>query len=290
MKARDLLEFVLLGAIWGASFPFMRIAAPEMGPLFLIEIRVLLGGLFLLAIVMTSDRISQWKEHWRWIAVIGALNSAVPFTLFAYATLTLPAGFTSVLNATAPLFGTMIGALWFRDRLTWQRILGLLLGFVGVVVLVSGKLSLSGSWTAIGAGLSAAIMYGFAAHMTKRYLSQVDPMVIAAGSSLSASLLLAPIALGAIPSTMPSISSWIAVAVLGLLCTGIAYFIYFRLLRRIGPGPSMTVAYLIPMFGVLWGGLFLSEPITWNLVVGGGLVLSGVYVMVRGTRTDSPAK
>ncbi len=156
--------------------------------------------------------------------------------------------------------------------------------------LVSGKLSLSGSWTAIGAGLSAAIMYGFAAHMTKRYLSQVDPMVIAAGSSLSASLLLAPISLGAIPSTMPSISSWIAVAVLGLLCTGIAYFIYFRLLRRIGPGPSMTVAYLIPMFGVLWGGLFLSEPITWNLVVGGGLVLSGVYVMVRGARTASPAK
>jgi drug/metabolite transporter (DMT)-like permease len=282
MSFRQKLELVLLAAIWGASFLFMRVAAPEFGPLALIALRVTIAALFLVAILAARGQLGGLHRRALDLAVVGALNSAIPFTLFAYATLSLPAGYSSVLNATVPLFGAVIGFVWLRERLALQRILGLALGFGGVVTLVAAKLTVAGDRLAVAAGLAAAVLYAFAAHVTRRRLSDLPPLAIATGSQLAASALLAPFALATLPAESPSARAWLCAAVLGVLCTGVAYVLYFRLLAAVGAARSMTVTYLIPLFGILWGATFLGEPMHVSTALGGAIVLLGVALVVRG--------
>lgn len=291
MKVRDVFELILLGAIWGGSFLFMRLARKDFEPIPLIELRVLLGGLFLVILLAWSGRLGRLRHKAHWIALVGLLNSAIPFCLFAYATNWMPASYASVLNATAPLFGAIIGFAWLGEKLTPRKILGLAVGFGGVVVLVSGKPVAEGAnELAVIAGLAAAFLYGLAAHVTRRYLTDEEPMVIASGSLIAASVILLPGALSRTPSKMPSWDIWLVVLSLGVLCTGIAYAIYFRLLQRVGSAQSMTVAYLIPLFGVLWGYLFLGEEVRSTMLVGGILILLGVYTIVKPSRTPAIKK
>ena len=280
MRLSDALELLLLAALWGGSFLFMRIAAPVLGPVWLIECRVLLAGLALLPLLVRSHSWETIRTDLKSLFIVGTINSALPFLFLAFAALSLTAGYTSIINATAPLFGTVIAAVWLREKLTAARLIGLVLGFAGVVTLI-GLQPMAITPTvmiSIGAGLSAAMMYAIAAPYTKRYLSQTPPLVIATVSQFGAAIALMPLLPFTVPSALPNVKIMLAVVTLALFCTSLAYLLYFRLIQNIGSSKALTVVYLVPMFAVLWGSVFLKEPITIAMVSGCGLILLGTAV------------
>lgn len=277
MKHRDRMELLLLGVLWGASFLFMRVAAPEFGAIALVEIRVSVAALFLLVVL-------TWRGGWRRmlpaampLTVVGAINSALPFTLFAYATLSITAGTAAVLNASAPLFAAVVAYFWVRDLLSRARVLGLIVGFGGVLVLLWDRISFddTGSTWAMIAALAASLAYGIAANYIKRKLGGVEPLVTATGSQIAATLLLLPVCVIYWPSVTPSLLSWLCAIALGIACTGIAYILYFRLITHVGPAKAITVTYLVPVFGMLWGLVFLREAITVSMLIACGVILLG---------------
>lgn len=284
MTLRDRFDLLVLGAIWGSSFLFMRTAAPELGPFLLIEIRLAVAAAVLTAWLATHGELGTLRRNAGRLLLLGAVNSAIPFTLFAWATLSLTAGMASVLNATTPLWAAVIGYLWLDDRLPRNKVIGLLLGFVGVVVLVSHKLGDVNSLLAIGAGLAAGCCYASASHYTRLAMRDLSPRTIAAGSLLAASVLQLPFALATLPERMPSWTALGFAVVLGVVCTGLAYVLYFRLLASIGPARAITVTYLVPVFGVLWGVLFLAETFSTRMAFGASVVLLGTMMVVRGPR------
>jgi drug/metabolite transporter (DMT)-like permease len=277
VNSRDLVDLFVLGAIWGASFLFMRVAVPEFGAVPLIAARVGIAAIFLLPVLARRGGLRQLYEHAPQLTLLGAINSAIPFSLFAYAVLSVTAGFASVLNSTAPLFGALVAFIWLRDRPGPERIAGLIVGFAGVLVLVWGRVSVGGDGgrLAVIAGLSAAVLYGISANYVKKRLSGVDSLVVATGSLIAATVLLIPLAVLYWPGMPPRSTSWIAAILLAVVCTGVAYILYFRLLDRVGPSKTLAVTYLIPAFGVLWGHLFLHEPITASMLVGCAVILFG---------------
>lgn len=277
MDIVSLIRLIALGAIWGSSFIFMRIGVPVFGPSLLIELRVLIAALMLAGVAVWLRQTTPARRHWRYFLFVGFFNTALPFLLFAYAAQVLPASLLAILNSTAPLFGAVIAALWLRTRITPTVTLGLLSGMAGVAVLVGAEMGAAGAgtWLAIAAGLVAPACYGLASTYAKVCQASVTPFANAHGSLWAASLLLLPLALVYPAHTAPQSGDWAAVAALGALCTGGAYLLYFRLVRDVGPTRALSVAFLIPVFGVLWGALFLHEPVGWNTLLGGALVLAG---------------
>jgi drug/metabolite transporter (DMT)-like permease len=277
MKTSDLTELVGLAALWGASFLFMRLGAAEFGPVALSAVRVAGAALVLLPLLRWRGQVGELRRHWRSIFVVGITNSALPFLCFSYAALSISAGLSSIFNASSPLFGAVIGWLWLKDRPGAARVAGLVIGFAGVLGLAWEKASFKagGSGWAIVACLAAALMYGLSANYTKRRLQGVAPLAVAAGSQLAAALVLALPALWWWPATMPSARAWSMVALLALLCTGVAYLMYFRLIAHVGPANAIAVTFLIPAFAVLWGGLFLAESPSTAMVVGCAVILLG---------------
>jgi drug/metabolite transporter (DMT)-like permease len=278
MARRDLFDLILLGAIWGAAFLFTRVAVPEFGPVALVEVRVFIAAVVVMAVAIARGKVGELKGRWGALTIIAALNTAVPFALFAYATRTVPAGFAAVLNSTVPLFGALVGRGFFGEKLGRTRAFGLAIGFAGVLVLVAPRLDLAGSPLAIAAALSASFMYAIAAHLTRRILPGVNSLVIAAGSLVASVGLLAVPAALLLPPKMPSLGAWSSTIALAVLCTGIAYILYFRLLERVGATGAVAVTYLIPLFGMIWGGIFLGERLTFAMAAGSALILLGVSV------------
>lgn len=277
MKPRDIADLLLLAALWGGSFLFMRIAAPAFGPVALIELRVAIGALCLLPMLAWRNGLGQLRPHAFPILVVGAINSALPFSLLAYAILSVTAGFAAILNSTVPLFAALVAYLWLNERLSRARIAGLAIGFAGVIVLVWGKVSFKagGTGLAVIAALVAALLYGIASIYTQRRLRGVAPLAIATGSQIGAALLLLPFAWWLWPQRNPGSAVWLAALALGVVSTGFAYILYFRLIANVGPAKAVTVAFLIPMFGMLWGAMFLAEPVTLNMIGGCGVILLG---------------
>lgn len=280
MKGLEIAELLLLAALWGGSFLFMQIAAPVLGPVWLIEFRVLLAGLALLPILVRFNLWHEVRRHWISLFIVDCINSAIPFSLLAFASVSLSAGFTSILNATAPLFGTVVAFVWLRERLTITQLIGFVLGFIGVIILIGWK-SVSATPTfvmAASAGLIAALTYAIAAPYIKQKLTGVPSLAVTVGSQLGAAVLLLP----ALPFTVPQqpITEGIVIAVLGLalLSTAFAYILYFRLIQNIGATKALTVTYLIPLFAMLWGALFLNEAITVSIILGCGLILLGTAI------------
>ncbi len=282
MTSRDRFELVLLGAIWGASFLFMRIAVPELGAVVLIELRMVIAAVFLVAILAWRGQLGALRGRALSFTLLGIVNTALPFILFAFATGKLTAGFAAVINATVPLFGAVFAFACLRERLAKAKVLGLLVGFAGVVVLVSGKLELPDDRLAIGAGLAAALSYGIAAHSSKKAFGGVPPLVVSAGSLVAASVVTAPFCVFTWPAEAPSLTSLGCALALGVVCTGAAYLLYFRSIARIGPMRAMTVTYLIPVFAIVWGGVFLGEGFTWPMGVGACVILVGTTLVARG--------
>jgi drug/metabolite transporter (DMT)-like permease len=281
MSPKLIVQLLLLGAIWGGSFAFMQVAIADFTPLALIEVRVSIGAAVLIGILAMRGELSSLKGRTKEFLILGAINSAIPFSLFAFAAKLQTAGLSSVLNSTAPLFGALIAFVWLKERLRWMQTVGLFLGFCGVIILATSKNKIDGQLIAIGAGLLAAFLYGLAAHYSKRYLKGCPPMAVSGGSLIGASVLLLPMMPWSMSDQIPSLRSWGCAITLGVVCTGIAYMLYFRMLDRYGATSSMTVAYLIPIFGVIWGYLFLGEPITVPMLIGGSVVLLGTILVTR---------
>jgi len=281
MTASSLARLLILSAIWGASFLFIRIGAPALGPAALMEARVLLAAAFLLAVGLALRRPLDWRRRWRHYLLIGSVNSALPFLLFGYAALTLPAGMLSILNATSPLWGALIAAGWQKAPLDGRTLAGLALGIAGVALLVGfDRVALQpGAGLAIAASLAAALCYAIASNYA-RSAPAVEPFANAHGSMWAASLLMAPALLVFPPATLaPGPGIMAVVAALGILCSGIAYLLYFRLIGDIGAAPALTVTFLIPLFGSFFGWLFLGEAIGWHTLAGGAVVVAGTALV-----------
>jgi drug/metabolite transporter (DMT)-like permease len=276
LRTRDVAELLVLAALWGGSFLFMRVAAPALGPLPVAATRVAIAALLLLPLLAARGGLGELRTRAGDIAVVGAINSALPFALIAYATLTLTAGFASIVNATSPLWGGLVAHFWLRERLTRLRVVGLAVGFAGVIALVWGKTSLpAGGGLAVVASLVATLSYGVAASYTRRRLGGASPLAVAAGSQVAAALLLLPFAAATWPKGPVAPVAWGSVVALGVACTGIAYVMYFRLIRNVGPARAIAVTFLVPPFATAWGTLFLGEPVTERMVLGGLVVLAG---------------
>lgn len=280
MQITDCIQLLILSALWGGSFLFLRMAAPVLGPVWLIEFRVLLAGLALLPLLIRQNHWGEVRRRWLPLVIVGWINSALPFLFLAFASLSLPAGFTSILNATSPLFGTIVAAVWLKIKPSINQLIGFVLGFVGVFVLTGWKAIVpSASFgLAVTAGLAAALLYGIGANYTKRQLVGTPPLVLATISQLSAALLLVPALPFTVPKSVPSPTIIGAVLTLALLCTAVAYILYFRLIQNVGSAQALTVTYLVPLFAMIWGFIVLGEPITLPMVLGCSLILLGTGV------------
>jgi drug/metabolite transporter (DMT)-like permease len=279
MTAADAARLVTLAAIWGASFLFMRIAAPAIGPVATADVRMLIAGAALAAYYAFTGFDAQWRRWWRYYLFIGALNSAAPFLLYGYAALDLSVGLMAVLNATSPMWGALLSALVLRERLSPGRIGGLALGVIGVAV-VSGA-EASTRWLAILAGLAAAFCYGLTGVVLRRWGRETTARGMAVGTQLMGGVLLVPL-LALAPPAWPSAQVALAMLALGLVCGALAYVLYFRLIADLGATGALTVTYLIPIFGVLWGTLFLGEALSAAMIAGALVVIAGTVLVLRG--------
>lgn len=285
-KKTWLAEFILLSALWGASFLFMRLGASEFGALPTAGMRVTVAALFLLPLLLSRGLWPELKQHWSKIFFLGMLNSGIPFACLSFALLSVSTGLSSLINATVPLFGAVVAWIWLKDRPNGVKIAGLLIGFVGVSMLALPQASFkpdasgaSSGW-AVVACLVACLFYGISASYTKRYLSGRSSLVIATGSQFGASLGLALPTVLLWPAKTPSATAWLALLAVGVLCTGIAYVLYFRLIDRVGAAASLTVTFLIPVFAVLYGVIFLGETVTPWMLLCAAIILCGTALSV----------
>ncbi len=270
------VELTVLGAIWGASFLFMRVAAKDFGPYALVEVRLAFGAIILLPFLWQA-RKQFTGALWLKLTGIAAINSAIPFTLFAWGAERAPAGIGAITNAMAVPFTALVAFLFFHEQIGRWRAAGLFLGFIGVTVLASGRTAGGGNvWAAALAGTTAAFLYGVGGNLLRRYLAGIPASAVASASLIGASVLQAPLALYTWPDNPIPANSWVCATLLGVLCTGFAYVLYFRLLHRIGAPRAVTVTYLVPLFGVMWAWNLLDEPLTPSMAIAGALILSGV--------------
>jgi drug/metabolite transporter (DMT)-like permease len=281
-KIRTYAVLVALAAIWGGSFLFQRVAAKDFGPLPLVEVRLALGGLMLLPFLI-RERVRFTLSRWPAIVAVGAIATTLPFLLFAWGAERAPAGIGAISNSMAVPFAALVGFALFGERIGLRRAVALFAGLAGVAVLASGHVAGSNIAAAVAAGTVAALMYGFSTNLVKHHLSDLPPAALAAATLLAGALELAPFTWFEWPKNAIPMHSWTSVAALGLLCTGLAYALFYKLIGNIGATRAAMVTYLVPAFGVAWGWLFLGEPLTPSMAVGGALILGGMIFGQRET-------
>lgn len=275
MHARHFLQLVLLSAVWGASFPLIRIAAPAFGPLPMACLRCALAAVVLSVLMRVTRQAWPARAHWGAITLLSVLTVVAPFVLFNWAGLVLPAGYSAVLNATAPLFGVLAGALFAQERLTMRKLAGCAVGLGGVALLV--RLGpVAPDWPvvlAVLACITASASYGFGAILMKRATMAHQPLPASAAVHVAGALVLLLPAAATAPAIVLRPEALVALGVLGTVTSGFMYWISMRLMREIPASAATSSAFMIPMFGVTWGGLFLGEPFTLGMLPGVGLVL-----------------
>ncbi|HEY0339368.1 MAG TPA: DMT family transporter, partial [Steroidobacteraceae bacterium] len=258
-------------------FLFMRVAASDFGPFALVEVRLALGATVLLPFLWRA-RTQFTPALWLHLTWISAINSAVPFILFAWGAERAPAGIGAITNSMAVMFAALVAFIFYGEQIGPRRALGLLAGFVGVVILASGKTAGASVAPAALAGTSAAFLYGIGVNVIRRHLQGIPAGAVAAATLTTASLLVLPLALYTWPShSIPSMS-WVSAILLGVLCTGTAFAIYYRLIHRIGGPRAATVTYLVPLFGVIWAWIALGETPTLSMAASAALILGGVAI------------
>lgn len=278
------LELALLGAIWGASFLFMRVAAGDFGAMPLVEVRLALGSLVLLPFLWRA-RAQFPAKLWPKIALIGAINSAVPFMLFAWAAQRAPAGIGAIANAMTVLFTALVGFLFFHEKIGARRAVALVAGFVGVVVLAGDKTAGGENvgW-AVAAGAAASFLYGVGINLVRRHLTGLPPAAVASATLGTSALITLPFAIANWPTAAIPMKSWFSATMLGVVCTGLAFVMYYRLIARIGASRASTVTYLIPVFGVAWAWLLLDEPLTIKMGIAGAMILGSVALSQKSSK------
>ena len=285
MNVASTIRLILLAMIWGSSFLFQRVAVPELGPNWVAAGRLILGALVLLIIMLAMRKPLHIRKNAGAYIWIGFINSAVPFWLFAYSSISLPAGVTAVMNSMVPLFTVLL--LWIQgNKPSAGKFAGVSLGIIGVAMIVGfGGLPMNLA-TALGvlSGMAAAALYAFSASEIRKRFSDADPLAVATGSLLGATLALLPLLfIGKLPSTQ-EITPWLMLLPLGILCTGVAYFLYFKLLHDVGSARAVTVTLLVPVFALIWGVLFLHEHPTLLSLVGMTLVIFSMMLILEKIR------
>ena len=284
MTLADYARLVALAAIWGAAFIFMRVAAPVLGPAWTPELRVLIGGLALLAWFRAIGFDPGLRVHWRFYLLIGTVNIAIPFVLYSFASMHAPASLLSITNATSPIFGLAWAALFRDERITLRKALGLSLGVAGVALIAQPSSAASEplfGW-AVAAALGACCAYGLAGPLIKRFARGASPRGMAAGNQLAAALVLLPLLPLLPPPAAPTMLAVANLLALALLASAVAFPLYFRLIADVGATRALTVTYLIPLFGLLWGWLLLGEALPASALAGGVLILAGTVMVTRG--------
>lgn len=282
MRTQDLARLTALAAMWGASFLFLRYAVPSMGAVLLVELRVAIAGLALLAFVLATGGSVGWKRHWRAYLFVGTVGLAAPFTLIAQAVSVIDASTAAILNALSPLFASIVAAIWIRDPLTPAKLAGIALCLVGTAVLVGWTPVPMSARELLAASLSVAAtaLYGYTIVFTKVHLRDANPMATSAGTLLMAAAAMLPFTpvtrdFSAIPA-----GAWIAALGLALVSTTVAFILYYRLIADVGPVKAITVTLLVPVFGVLWGALLLGEPLTAGRLAGCAIILAGCSLIL----------
>ncbi len=300
MKIRDLIDMLVLAAVWGASFLFLRIASPALGPVVVAAGRVSGAALILLPLVFMRGQAHEWKGRIKPLIITALLSSVLPFLGLSQASRSLPAGLLSILNATTPIWGALVGWLWVREPLPPARLLGLAVGFLGVIWLISqsADVNVGGGGLAVALALGSTLMYAVAMHYNKQRLLGMTALSTSAGTLGMAALMLAGPAwlTGPNPSDGAASTSWQAVPTtawlsllaLALLCTGLAYLLFYRLIDRIGPSRAMTVTFLIPAFGMLWSALFLHEAVTVPMLLSTAAIVVGTWLANRAAQGTGP--
>jgi drug/metabolite transporter (DMT)-like permease len=294
MPLPSFLRLILLAALWGGSFLFLRVAAPVLGALPTTFVRVLLGAGGLALLLVALRLRPRFGGKLAATLALGVVNSGIPFLMFALAARSLPAGYSAILNATTPLMGVLIGALAFGERITAARVGGMVLGMAGVAVLAqAGPVALTPQVLGgMAACLVATACYGLAGFLTRRWITErggLDSRIVALGSQLGAVLVLVPVVAWELLRQPQAAATWLAapaqvwgaLLALGLLCTALAYVLYFRLIADVGPLKALTVTFLIPLFGVAWGWLLLGEPATLAHAAGGSLIGAALWLVLR---------
>ena len=283
MNNADIARLLCLAALWGGSFSFMRIVAPVFGGIGTMWLRIGIAGLVLLAYARITHVDLGFGKWWKQYLFIGLMNSALPFALFAFAMKTLPAGYGAILNGAAPFFAAMFAALMLKEKLSTARMAGLFLGFTGVgVVMNLGTLTLDHeTLVAAAACIAATCSYGFIIVYTKKYTQGAPNMGIAVGTLLLPAIVVTPLGVASVPAAWPTAIVLFSLLGLAIFCSAIAYLFYFRLIRDVGPTKAITVTFLVPVFGVIWGALFFGESLNGGALLGGVLVLLGVALVLE---------
>lgn len=283
MKFKDVMALFSLAGLWGASFLFIRIASPVFGPFVTIQGRVTIAAIALILFLIITRQSAHFQLRWKQYLIIGALNAAIPFTLIATAALYLTASMSAILNSLTPLFTALVVWGWMKETLSVRKWLGIVVGVIGVGILVGWSSMPSTSETIIAVGLSvlSTISYGLAGVYAKKAFSGIPPLSLAAGQQVGASILLLPFTLMNLPASTDRISSVAVLSVVGLalFCTAIAYLLYFYLIDSVGPTKTLSVTFLIPVFGMIWGVLFLHEQVTFGMIVGLSIILGSVFLI-----------
>ena len=292
MTLPDVLLLTLLSAMWGASYIFMRIAGPALGPIPLMAVRVLIAGGLLVVLARSVGQTPDFRGRWRQFLLMGAIGNAIPFVLIANAVIHLNASIAAILNATVPLFTTLVSTRWLGERLGRRRLIGAGLGILGVSVLV-GWSPLPVTPTVLLAtaqALLAALSYAFTAVYARKRFADLSPLQAAVGQVCGGGVLLAPLMLLAPAGGRLTLPVILSVLALAIPCTVLAYFIYFRLIANAGPTKTSTVTFLIPLFGILWAAVFLEEPVNFGVVAGLGVILVSVWLVLAERRGPAAGK
>ena len=281
MRPREFAGLILLGALWGGSFLFIRVAVPALGPFLLVELRVGLAAATLFLYALAVGSMPKIRNRWRSFLVLGFFNAAVPFSLISAAEIHLTASLAAILNSTTVMFTAMVAAVWMGDTLTARKLIGIVLGIVGVTVLVGwDPLPLSGAvLLAVAAMLLASLSYALGATYAKRSFSGIPPVGMAIGQLTAATALLLPFSIVGVPGQTPSFGVALCVLALALLSTVVAYLIYFRLIENVGPTSTVTVTLLVPVFGLLFGVVLLDEPFGPGTLAGLCIILASVVLI-----------
>ena len=275
MENKYWILITILGAVWGSAFMFIKIATPELGPIALVNIRLAVAGLIFIPFLLQQKYLKHFRRNLKNILVLSVINTALPFSLFAYASLESSSNMLSILNGTTAIMAVVISTIWLKIRLNFFQIMGVFIGLFGIVVLANPD-NVYISMKATIFCLSAAFCYALSANYIQKFAYKTNTIVLIGWSLVIASVLLLPITFFNLPSQLPSNNVIFSILWLGVISTGVAFLGYVRLIEKVGAVKTATVAYFIPVFGVIWGYVFLGEPITLQILIGMILILIGI--------------
>ncbi|MDA9920956.1 DMT family transporter [Gammaproteobacteria bacterium] len=277
MEIRYWILLTFLGALWGSAFMFIKVATPEFGPIALVNTRLLIASLIFLPILLQKKYIHLLKPIWKQVLVLSIMNNAIPFTLFSYASFGADSNILAILNATTAFNTMIIAYLWIGESVSLKQLFGLILGFIGIFILVNPQ----NSDTTLIASLSAllaAFFYSYSTVYIQRQSVNANKMVLIGWSIVFSAVFMIPVSIFNLPETLPSASAIGSAFWLGAVSTGLGFLGYVRLIDKIGAVKTSTVAYFLPVFGIIWGSIFLDEKITYTIILGCLIVLIGIYL------------